>query len=108
MNVRSTVNFSAVENKLRAAMGLYVDSAAKKVEGHAKGNKSWTDRTGNAKNSIQGSSGWRGDSVVVNLSGNTDYFVYLELAMAKRYAILAPTMQSQSSDIISGFRKVIS
>lgn len=107
MKVTSTVNFAAVERKIKAAVGLYANTAAQKLEGEAKRNKIWIDRTSVAKNTIQGSSGWRGDNAVVTLAGNVDYFIFLELAMGKKYAILAPTMQMHSNEILSGYKKVI-
>lgn len=107
MKVTSTINFAAVENKIRAGIALYANTAAKKLEGEAKRNKIWIDRTAVAKNTIQGYSGWRGDSAVITLAGNVDYFIFLELAMAKKYAILAPTMQSLAPEIIRGYGKVI-
>ena len=72
-----------------------------------KQDKIWTDRTSNAKNSIQGGYGWRGTDMVVTLSGNVSYFVFLELAMAKKYSVLVPTMHAMSTDILSGYKKVI-
>lgn len=108
MSVRSTVDFNKVITKVRAAIGLYADTSGKKLEGYAKSNRVWTDRTSNARNSIQGSSGWQGDTMVVTVSGGVDYFPYLELAMGKQYAILSPTMQQYSNEILSGYKKVIS
>lgn len=36
MRVTNKTNFKAVERKVRAAIGLYADTAAKKMEGEAK------------------------------------------------------------------------
>ena len=41
------------EIKTRAALGLYADTVAKKMETHAKINKPWVDRTGRAKQSLK-------------------------------------------------------
>ena len=49
------------EIKTRAALGLYVDTVAKKMETHAKSNKPWVDRTGRAKQSLNSSWNWVGD-----------------------------------------------
>lgn len=107
MSVKNTVDFKKVENKLRAAIGLYSDTASKKLEGYAKKDAPWTDRTTNARNSIQGKSEWKGNASVITLSGNMSYSVYLELANGKRYAVLSPTIQSYSGEIINGYRKLI-
>lgn len=44
--------------KMRFAVEKYGETAAKKLEAYAKENRPWTDRTSNARNSIQGFSGW--------------------------------------------------
>lgn len=107
MNVKNNMNFSAVENKIRTAIGLYAGTAAEKMEGEAKEKAPWTDRTSNARNSIQGDFGWKGDSAVITLSGNVDYFVYLELAHEKAYSILVPTIQENASEILKGYKKLV-
>jgi len=107
MNVQNNMNFSAVEKRVRAAIGLYAGTAAEKMEGEAKEKAPWTDRTSNARNSIQGDFGWKGDSAVITLSGNVDYFVYLELGYGKRYSILVPTIQENASEILKGYKKLV-
>lgn len=107
MSVKNTIDFKAVERRMRAAIGLYADTAAKKVEGAAKSSAPWTDRTSNARGSIQGNFKWKKDTAVIELSGNVDYFVYLELANSKKHAILSPTMQSYSNEILEGYRRLV-
>lgn len=46
------------EIKTRAAMGLYADSTAKKMEAHAKTNYKWTPRSGQAHQTITGTWKW--------------------------------------------------
>lgn len=109
MAIRITNNFNAkmVEKKVRASIGVYADTAAKKMEGEAKRDGPWIDRTTNARNSIQGNSGWQGNKAVITLSGNMDYSPYLELAREKKYAVLVPTIQRNAPDIINGYKKVV-
>ncbi len=107
MKVVNNIDFKAVEKQVRAAIGLYADNAAKKMEGHAKKNASWTDRTSNARNSIEGNFGWKGDQAIITLSGNMEYSVFLELAMAKKYAILVPTIHQFSAEILRGYQRVV-
>lgn len=107
MRVTNKTNFKAVERQIRAAIGVYADTAAKKMEGEAKNNAPWTDRTSNARNSILGDFGWKGNQAVITLSGNVDYFVYLELANGKKYAILSPTIESHSTEIIRGYQRLV-
>lgn len=93
-------------NKLRAGINLYGETASKKLEGTAKSKAPWTDRTGNARNSIQGRFYWEGKSPTIELSGNVDYFVYLELAHEKRNAVLVPTMESEGPSVLEGYKNI--
>jgi len=101
LNLRSAVL------KHRAALGLYADTAAKKMEREAKANAPWTDRTTNARQSLAGSSGWDGNKLKVVLSGGMDYSVYLELAHEKKYAILKPTIDKNTSEILAGYQRLV-
>lgn len=114
--VRSTVNFRKLEGKIKAGMGLYADTAAKKLERKAKVDRKWTDRTSQARNSLKGSSSWnkqgllgfkKGNDITINLSGGMPYSPALELAYEKRYAVITPTVQAMSAEILSGFAKVV-
>ena len=107
MNVQNNMNFSAIEKRVRAAIGLYAGTAAEKMEGEAKEKAPWTDRTSNARNSIQGGFGWQGDSAIITLSGNVDYFVFLELAHGKKYSILVPTIHANVKEVLNGYKKLV-
>lgn len=107
IKVTNKLDFKAVEQKIKAAIGLYADTAAKKMEGEAKNNAPWTDRTGNARNSIQGDFGWIGNQAVITLSGNMEYSVYLELANEKRFAILKPTIDRNAPEILKGYQRLV-
>lgn len=105
--VTNKLNWAGVEKQVRAAIGVYADTSAKKLEGEAKEKASWVDRTTNARNSIRGTFGWNGSICSIILSGGVDYFVYLELAYGKRYSILVPTIEANAPAIIKGYRKVV-
>ena len=107
MATRNKFNAKTTMNKVRAAIGVYADTAAKKMEAEAKDNAPWVDRTSNARNSIQGNFEWKGNHCVITLSGNMDYSVYLELAHEKKYAILVPTIQRNAPDVIKGYQKLV-
>lgn len=107
MRFKNNFNPASVQNKLRAAISIYASTVAKKMEGEAKRNAPWEDRTTNARNSIQGDFGWREDQAVIRLSGNMHYSVYLELANEKKYAILKPTIDKNAPDIIRGYQRLV-
>ena len=103
----SKLNLDLAAKKVLASLELYANTAAQKLEADAKEKAGWTDRTSQARNSIQGSSGWDGDKLKVVVSANTDYAPYLELANEKQYAILKPTVDADSPEIIRGFQKLV-
>lgn len=107
MSVTNTVNLGKAQSKIRAAITMYGLTAAKKMEAQAKVKAPWEDRTSNARNSIQGNFEWQGSIARISVSGNMDYSVFLELAMAKKYAVLVPVVQSLSPEIISGYQKLV-
>lgn len=104
---KNTFNADAAMQKVKAAIGLYAQTAALKLEREAKSNAPWQDRTTNARNSIQGNSGWEGSQAIIRLSGNMSYSVYLELAHGKRYAVLIPTIRKNAASVIKGYEKVV-
>lgn len=107
MKVRNNFNPKLVENKVRAAIGVLSDTASKKMEKEAKINALWQDRTTNARNSIQGDSGWEGNKCKIVLSGNMEYSVCLELANEKKYAILKPTIERNAPEVLRAYRKLV-
>lgn len=92
--------------KLKGILGAYADTAAKQLERDAKLNAPWVDRTGNARNSIQGGSGFYKNNLMIAVGGNVDYFKHLELANAKKYAVLKPTVAKNAQSIMAGYRKL--
>lgn len=95
------------EIKTKAALGLYADTVAKKMETHAKSNKPWVDRTGRAKQSLNSSWKWVGDVARVELSHGVYYGIYLELCNEKKYAIIKPTIDTISPQAIRGLNKIL-
>ncbi|MGX4600246.1 hypothetical protein [Faecalimicrobium sp. JNUCC 81] len=95
------------EIKTRAALGLYGDTVAKKMEAHAKTNYKWTPRSGAAHQRINSSWKWQGSTIRIELSHGVDYGIWLELCNEKRYAIIKPTIDLISPQAIRGLEKII-
>lgn len=98
---------SEIKQRSMFAAEKVAENAAAKMEGEAKRGASWTDRTGNARQSIRGFSGWNGGRLRCGVSGNVDYFQYLEKAHEGQYAILWPTVQANEENIKAQLRKVV-
>ncbi|MCT4507938.1 MAG: hypothetical protein N4A48_04130 [Tepidibacter sp.] len=92
------------EIKMRAAVGLYANTAGKKLEGQAKKNASWTDRSAQARQTIQGGHEWQGNKCNIFIAGNKEYSPYLEFCNEGKHAILYPTIRENAPDIIEGMR----
>ena len=95
------------EIKLRASLNLYGDTVAKKMEAHAKSNRKWQDRTGDARKSLRGTSHPSGNGVKVSISHNVSYGVYLEMCNERRYAILKPTIDKVAPEAIKGLSNLL-
>ena len=95
------------ELKTKAALGLYADTVAKKMETHAKSNYKWTPRSGAAHQRLNGSWKWIGDVARVELSHGVYYGIYLEFCNEKRYAIIKPTIDKISPQAIRGLNKIL-
>lgn len=88
--------------KSELAVRLYADTAAIKLQNDAKKNAKWTDRTGAARNRLTGYTEPRPSAVRIILAHGVDYGIWLELAHEKRYAILQPTIDLKSAEILKG------
>lgn len=95
------------EIKTRAALGLYADTVAKKMETHAKSNYKWTPRSGAAHQRLNGSWKWIGDVARIELSHGVDYGIYLEFCNERRYSIISPTINYISPKAIKGLNKLL-
>lgn len=101
-------NIEELPLKLKAALNIYGDSAAKQLEAYAKENYSWTPRSSRAHQTIQGGVDWiNGNVMSIRVGGNVDYFVYLEFCNEKKYAILKPTIIKNSPKIIRGLANLL-
>lgn len=96
-------NLESAEEKSQIAIRMYAQEGAKKFENYAKKNRTWTDRTGHARQRLVGWVEVLTDRVRINIGHGVDYGVYLELCHEKRYAILQPTVNAESKEVLEGF-----
>ena len=83
--------------KSQAAMDYW----AGEIQNYMRENARWTDRTSNARNSLSAATEFTADTLTLIASGGgpPDYVVFLELAMAGKYAIVRPTMELYAGKI---------
>lgn len=75
------------------------------LEGYAKANRPWKDRTGRARQGLTSSSERTASELVIRLAHTVPYGVFLELCQAGRFAILGPTMEATKAEMERILRK---
>lgn len=82
-------------------------NGAAKMEGEAKRDAPWTDRTGLARQTIRGVSGWQGKKLRCGVTGNMAYSPCLEKCNEGQNAVLWPTVQKNEKELMENFRRVV-
>lgn len=115
-------------NLVRGCIETVGANAAAQMEAYAKQHRPWTDRTGNARRTMEGVCGWdsiapetkstasllrvrnagKKDVFAVGVEGHMPYSVFLELSYGQRYAILLPTVNTLCADVIRDWADAIS
>ena len=122
--MKVSVNYESVKDyktrvnlypqKCFTALRNYSELSSKSLESKARKQAKWTDRTGQARKSITGSSEQIDSLFTISLEGyavddkNREYFQYLELYHNKKYAILYPTLEKNKDNVIKGYSRVLS
>lgn len=101
----SKINQAATKSE--AAISMYADNAALTLQNYAREHRPWTDRTGHARQRLTGSAEVVSQGYRIVLAHGVDYGVWLELAHEKKYAIIQPTIQAKSPEVLSGFNKLL-
>lgn len=81
-------------DRAAAALTDSANDAAREMEAYAKTNRPWTDRTGNARRTLEGVSELAGERLSVGVEGHMPYSVFLELGFDGRYAVLQETVNA--------------
>lgn len=89
-----------------AGMLMILQSLASIMEGQAKTNAIWTDRTGNARIGLKGGVEMRSPTTfVLYLGHSVEYGIWLEKANAGNYAIIKPTIDANENAIKTKIRR---
>lgn len=96
-----------LQNRMRASLGLYSDTASKKLENYAKTNYPWNDQTFQASRRLKCDWEWKGQGTRISLSHGVDYGIWLEVRFGGKNAILKPTINSQSPSVIRGLENLL-
>ena len=96
-----------METKSQVAIKMFATEGAKKFQNYAKRHRPWTDRTGHARQRLTGWVETFSDKTRIHIGHGVDYGVYLELSNEKKYAILQPTVNKVSPEILEGFKELL-
>lgn len=94
------------EVQRRAAIVALAQDWAGTLEGRAKINASWQDRTGLARAGLRGEVIVGRNQVTIVLAHSMDYGPYLELANDGKYAVLKPTVDAAIPDIYRTYKRL--
>lgn len=94
------------------AVAAVAQYTATEMQNDAKATAAWTDRTGNARTGLFGTSeaDFAAKVVTIYLSHGAviDYGVWLELANSGRYAVIMRTMQAHYEPLMAMLRNILS
>ena len=96
---------SLFTNKGLNKMDSMSSSIIQELEGYAKLNAPWQDRTGNARAGLKGAVNREKNAITISIAHSVDYGIYLERSNSGRFAILAPTLTAMRPKIIEHYRK---
>lgn len=78
---------------IRSAILQLAQQRAPQIEAWMKANARWTDRTGNARQTLTAEAELLGmDAVQITLAHGVDYGIFLELAHGGRWAVIGPAL----------------
>lgn len=103
---RVRMGFKNLNDRLAKAAHVAVDKNFIDMENYAKSHAPWTDRTGDARRSIQKIDLSTSDRILFYLIIGMPYGIWLELANQGKYQILRPTLTIQEPQIKKDLREL--
>ena len=95
------------KEKVLRASWIAAQSKAPDVENYAKINAPWTDQTGNARNGLAARAYREKDEIGIVLYHQVPYGIWLETRFGGRYAIIEPTIQAMSPEVMAAFERIL-
>ena len=109
------LNLDAIEKSLlefaeesEKAISELCKTDALVLQSYAQEHRPWTDRTGHARQRLKGTVNHPDPNTwELTLAHGVDYGIWLEMAHEKKYAIIQPTIQAKSPEIMNSFEGLI-
>ncbi len=99
-------NLGLWSERQRAAGIALAKNWAGQLEGRAKTNAPWQDRTGNARGGLFGTVAIEGNKIFIRVAHSMEYGVSLELGYDGRFAILKPTVSGATAEVERSYRRL--
>lgn len=101
-------NLGNLTDKFNIAVEEYANTSSKKLEGYARENARWQNRTGHARQRLTGDYLTVENGVKLRLAHGVDYGKWLELANEKKYSIIPETIEVVGEgEILPGFENFL-
>lgn len=109
LDIKSLANgLAGAPDKADIAIRMYAEQGALKLQNFAKENRKWTDRTGHARQRLNGSVGRISNGYRITLAHGVDYGIWLELAHEKKYSIIPQAIEYVGTfEIMPGFKRLM-
>lgn len=96
------------QDRAVAAIRMYAETGAQKLQTEAKNNARWTDRTGRARQGLNSYVSAVANGYRIALAHGVNYGIWLELAHEKRFSIIPQTIEYVGTfEIMPGFQNLL-
>jgi hypothetical protein len=92
-------NLKKWENMKKAGLEGLARTAGAGMQGYARINAPWINRTGHARQGLKGGMRKEGQDIFAYIAHSVDYGIYLELCKDGRYEILTPTRDKFAPEV---------
>lgn len=101
-------NLRTMDDKLRIALLMYMNTKATQLESLMKLRRPWTDRTNMAKMRLSAKVSQPNENTIrITLAHGVEYGIWLELANEQNYAIIGPTVRIEGPHILEDLGNVM-
>lgn len=96
-----------LENRADAAIRMFADSGALRLQQYAQQHARWTDRTGHARQRLNAKAEKIANGYKITLAHGVNYGIWLELKYNKKYAIINDTIRHEGKTILRSFERLL-
>ena len=100
-------NLNAWAGSKKMALEALAMVTAKQMEADARVNKSWTNRTGHARQGLVGGYFYDNDGLKVYIAHSVSYGIWLELKNDGKFAILRPTRDKYANIAFNQAKRIL-